>query len=351
MPCTIFLVLSEVQGRMMVLQRLLLAAIISAFAMTATAQAEAVKIGITKLIGYPGVPIADAKGYFKDVGIEPELVFFDSAQPIAVAVASGDVQFGTAGMSAGFYSLAGGGQLKMIASSGGDAPGFYNLAFLASNKAYDAGLKSAAGLKGHSIAVTQVGTSLHYAIGGAAKRYGFAMDDITLKPLQSNTNVIAALTGGTVDAAVMPSGPILGPLGKGEFKLINWVADVSPNLTGSATFTSTKEANEHGDTVKRFLTAYRKGVHDFATAFMTADGKRQDGPTAPEILDIMAKFTGIAPAEIEKAIPYVDPEGRIDARSVADQITWYKSQGLLKGDIDVNKLIDSRYALTKVAGK
>ena len=124
---------------------------------------------------------------------------------------------------------------------------------------------------------------------------------------------------------------------------------MSPNLTGSATFTSTKEANEHGDTVKKFLIAYRKGVHDFATAFMTADGKRQDGPTAPAILDIMSKFTGIAPAEIEKAIPYVDPEGRIDAASVADQITWYKSQGLLKGDIDVNKLIDSRYALTKVA--
>ena len=64
--------------------------------------------------------------------------------------------------------------------------------------------------------MTQVGTSLHYAIGGAAKRYGFTMDEITLKPLQSNTNVIAALTGGTVDAAVLPSGPILGPLGKGN---------------------------------------------------------------------------------------------------------------------------------------
>jgi NitT/TauT family transport system substrate-binding protein len=310
------------------------------------AQAEAIKIGITKLIGYPGVPIAEAKGYFKEQGLEPELVYFDSAQPIAVAVASGDVQFGTAGMSAGFYSLAGGGQLRMIASSGGDAPGFYNLAFLASNKAYDAGLTSAAKLKGHSIAVTQVGTSLHYAIGGAAKRYGFTMEDITLKPLQSNTNVIAALTGGTVDAAVMPSGPILGPLQKGEFKLINWVADVSPNLTGSATFTSTKEANEHSDTVKRFLVAYRKGMHDFAAAFMSADGKRQDGPTAPEILDIMSKFTGVAPAQIEKAIPYVDPQGRIDTKSVADQIAWYKSQGLLKGDIDVKTLIDSRYAQT-----
>ncbi|HEV8015057.1 MAG TPA: ABC transporter substrate-binding protein [Stellaceae bacterium] len=323
-----------------------------AFAATAIAaptRAESIKIGISKLIGYPGVPIAAERGYFKEQGIEPELVFFDSAEPIAVAVASGDVQFGTAGMSAGFYTLAAGGQLRLIASSAGDAPGFYNLGFIVSNKASDAGLKEVKDIKGRAVAVTQVGTSLEYALGQAVRRYGFTMADIALKPLQSNTNVIAAISGGTVDAAVMPSGPILGPIQKGEFRLLAWAADVAPNLTGSATFTSTKEANEHGDTVKRFLTAYRQGLRDFATAFMSADGKRADGPTAPAILDLMSTYTGIPAAQIDKAIPYVDPDGRIDAASVADQIAWYKSQGLLKGDIDANKLIDNRYALTTVA--
>ncbi len=278
----------------------------------APAHAESIKVGISKLIGYPGVPIAVERGYFKEQGLDAEMVYFDSAQPIAVAVASGDVQFGTAGMSAGFYTLAAGGQLRMIASSAGDAPG---------------------------------------SIGGAAKRYGFTMSDIVVKPLQSNTNVIAALTGNTVDAAVMPGSPILPPLQKGDIKLLSWVADVAPNPVGSATFTSTKEANEHGDTVKRFLVAYRQGMKDFASAFMSADGKRQDGPTAPAILDLMAKFTGVAPTEIAKAIPYVDPEGRVDAGAVADQIAWYKSQGLLKGEVDAHQLIDSRYALTKMAGK
>jgi hypothetical protein len=47
------------------------------------------------------------------------------------------------------------------------------------------------------------------------------------------------------------------------------------------------------------------------------------------------------------SIPYVDPEGRIDAQSVADQVAWYKSQSLLKGEVDVQQLIDSRYALIK----
>jgi NitT/TauT family transport system substrate-binding protein len=342
---------SAVKGRWMVLQRGLLATVLSALAIIGPARAESIKIATSKLIGYAGVPIAIEHGYFKEQGLEPELVFFDSAQPVAVAVASGDAQFGTAGMSASFYTLAAQGQLRLIASAAGDGRGFYNLAFIASNKAYDAGLKSVAAIKGHAVAVTQVGTSLQYAIGQAARRYGFTMKDVEVRPLQSNSNVIAAISGGTVDAAVMPSGALLAPLAKGEFHLLSWAADIEPNPTGSATFASTKEANEHGDTVKRFLAAYRKGMHDFAAAFTGPDGRRQDTPTAPAILEIMSKFTGIAPAEIAKAIPYVDPEGRIDAASVADQIAWYKSQNLMKADIDVSQLIDSRYALTKVAGK
>jgi NitT/TauT family transport system substrate-binding protein len=128
---------------------------------------------------------------------------------------------------------------------------------------------------------------------------------------------------------------------------LSWVADVTPNLTGSATFTSTKEANEHGDTVKKFMIAYRHGMKDFTEAFMNAQGKRENGPTAPAILDIMSKFTEVAPSQIQKAIPYTDPEARVDVASVADQVAWYKSQGLLKGEVDVHQLIDSRYALTK----
>jgi NitT/TauT family transport system substrate-binding protein len=328
----------------MKINRAKLAIVLALASAASSAHAESIKIGISKLIGYPGVPIAIERGYFKQQGIDAEMVYFDSAQPIAVAVASGDVQFGTAGMSAGFYTLASHGQLRLIASSVGDAPSFFNLAYVVSNKAWDSGLKTPADLKGHTIAVTQVGTSLHYAIGGAAKRYGFGMNDITVKPLQSNTNVLSALSGGTVDAAVMPGSPILPPIQKGEIKLLAWVADVAPNPLGSATFVSTKETNEHGDTVKRFLVAYRHAMKDFHDAFTDASGKRHDGPTAPAILDIMAKFTGIAPAQLEKAIPYVDPEGRLDAAGVADQIAWYTSQGLIKGKVDADELIDKRYA-------
>jgi len=220
-----------------------------------------------------------------------------------------------------------------------------------SPQAYEAGLKSPHDLPGHAVAVTQVGTSLHYAIGQLAEKDGFPMSAVTVKPLQSNTYVIAALIGGTVDAAVMPSGPVLTPIARGDIKLLGWSSDYGANAMGSAAFVSTRAANQRGEMVKRFLAAYRKGLRDFHDAFSAPDGTRRDGPTAPAMLALMADFTGIPVAILGQAIPYMDPEGRIAAANVARQIAWYKSQNLLKGDIKAEDLIDSRYALAKIASR
>jgi NitT/TauT family transport system substrate-binding protein len=328
----------------------LAAATLAAGAMaTAPAQAESVKVGLSKLISYPGVPIAIERGYFKQQGLDVEMVYFDSAQPISVGVASGDIAFGVAGMSASFYTLAGQGQLKLIAASSGEEPGFYNLTFLASNKAYDAGLKSAKDLPGHDVAITQLGTSLHYAIGLAAEKYGFAMSAINIRPLQSNSNVIAALTGGTIAAAVMPGTPTLKPVHAGEVKRINWTGDITPNWMGSALFSGTKTLNSQGDMVKRFLTAYRMGTRDYYNAFSTPDGKRQDGPDAPAVLKLLAEFSGVPAGAIDKSTPFIDRDGRVNVGDVAHQIAWYKSQGLLKGDFKAEDLVDMRYATTTPA--
>jgi NitT/TauT family transport system substrate-binding protein len=331
------------------LSRLIIALAVAAIGWTSQAQAETVKVGLSKLISYPGVPIALSRGYFKQQGLDVEMVFFDSAQPISVGVASGDIQFGVAGLSASFYTLAGQGQLKLIASSAGEEPGFYNLTFVASNKAYDGGLKSVKDLPGHDVAITQLGTSLHYTIGLAAEKYGFAMNAINIRPLQSNSNVIAALTGNTIPIAVMPNTPTLIPVEKGEIKRVAWVGDITPDWMGSALFSGTKTLNAQGDMVKRFMVAYRQGTRDYHDAFATSDDKRKDGPDAPAVLKILADFAGVSEKSIDEATPYIDRDARVNVRDVAHQIGWYKSQGLLKGEVKAEELVDTRYATTTAA--
>lgn len=325
--------------------RLLTAAALAGAAFVAPAQAEAIKIGISKLLSYPAVPIAIDRGYFKQQGIDAEMVYFDSAQPIAVAVASGSVDFGVAGLSAAFYTLAGQGQLRMIAASGYEEPGFYNIVLLGSLKSYDAGLKSVKDLGGHSVAVTQLGTSLQLNLGRIAQKFGIDLKTIEVKPLQSNSNVISALTGGTVDAAVIPASPALPLIQKNAVKVLSWVGDDVPGNTGSAAFTGTKTANERGDLVKRFLIAYRHGMKDFHDAFTDANGKRKDQPTAPAMLTLLSNFTGLPVAAIDRATPYVDPQGRVDVDEIKSQIAWYTAQGQIKTPVDADTLIDKRYAI------
>jgi NitT/TauT family transport system substrate-binding protein len=323
---------------------LIVAALITAIAPAVAA--DHVIVGTTRLIGYVSVPVGLAHGYFQAEGIDVEQVYFDSAQPIAVAAASGDIDFGIAGPSAGFYNLAAQGQVKLIGASGGDSKGFHALEFLASNKAWDAGLKTPHDLPGHSVAITQLGTALHNVIGILAERDGFPMSAIEVKPLQSNNVVISALIGGTVDASVAPNGPILNLVEKGQIKFLGWTSEYAPLKAGVMLLAAKRDLDERADVVKRFLIAYRKASRDIHNAFTGPGEVRQDGPNAPQIIKIIAEFTGQPPSQIESGAPYVQADARIDIAGYAKQIAWLRSQGLLKGDIKIEDLIDKRYALT-----
>lgn len=100
------------------------------------------KIGVLRLSSSAPVFIAQDKGYFRDAGLDVELKFFDAAQPIAVATASGDVDFGITAFTAGLYNLAGKGTLKVIGGMSREKAGYPLIGYFASNNAYAAGLKT-----------------------------------------------------------------------------------------------------------------------------------------------------------------------------------------------------------------
>ena len=72
------------------------------------------KVGVLRLSSSAPVFIAQDKGYFREAGLDIELKFFDAAQPIAVAVASGDVDFGITAFTA--YNPGIGGDISTVMS-------------------------------------------------------------------------------------------------------------------------------------------------------------------------------------------------------------------------------------------
>ena len=318
--------------------------VLSALAFASSiATAERIKIGAQKVAGGP-LYIAAAKGYYAAEGLEPDYVFFEAGEPIAVAAASGSIDFGVAGLTGGLYSLAGQGALRLIAGQTHEVPSFRANTVAASNRAYEAGLKSVKDLAGHSVAITQIGSSFHYDLGLLADKYHFDLKSIRLMPLQTNPNAVAAAVGGSADAVVTVAGYVLPAIQRGDVKLLAFIGDETPwQLT--AAFTATKTANEQRDKVERFLRALRKATRDYHDAFTGADGKRQDQASAPEILEILAKYTGQSPDILKLGLGYMDREARLDVKDVLHQIAWYRAQGMLKGDFDAASVMDKRYVV------
>ncbi len=313
---------------------------------TVSARAASVplKLGVVKGAVDGPFYIARDKGYFDAENLAVEIVYFDAAQPIAVATASGDIDFGAVGLTGGFYSLGGQGALRIVAGFFRETHGFRLITYLASNHAYDSGLKSLKDLAGHSVAVTQIGSALHYALALAAEKYGIDLKSLRIMPLQANPNIASAITGGQVDAAMLNAFYAAPIAQRGDAKLLGAVGDETPWQMG-ALFTAAKTANERHDLLERFLKAYRHGAQEYHDAFTGDDGSRHDGPAATAIATLIAKDTGQSVDEVRGSITYVDPELRLDVKDILHQIAWYQSQGMVKGPVDGDAIIDKRYVV------
>lgn len=308
------------------------------------AAADRIKIGVVKVAANGPNFIALDKGYFAAEGIDAEIVPFDSAEPVAVAVVSGDVDFGATGPGAAFYNLAGQNKIRIISGLAREVPGFPVFAFVVSNQAYAAGFTRFQDLGGHSISVTQFGAPSHYAIALIEQKFAIDPKTVTITPLQSLPNQVSATSGGRIDAGVILATVATPAINRGALKLVGYVGDVTPIQTG-VLFTSAKHADRDPDLVKRFLVAFRKAALDYHNAFIGEGEKRRDGPTAPEILAIISKYVGQSPDQLRAGISYIDAEATLDVTDILRQLAWFQAQGMVKPNIPIDQIYDKRYVI------
>ena len=321
--------------------RLLLATLL-VLAAAGTARADdalKARVGVLRLSSSAPVFIAQDKGYFRDAGLDVELKFFDAAQPIAVATTSGDVDFGITAFTAGLYNLAGKGTLKVIGGMSREKAGYPLIGYFASNNAYASGLRTPRDLAGKRVAVTQVGSSFHYSLGLLADKYGFKLADVKVLPLQSLSNAAAALKGETVDAALLPVSTARKLIDDGGAKLLGWVGDETPWQLG-AVFASPKTLSNK-PLVTRLLGALERAdreYHDVILAAVT-DGRAPVNDATRPLLAIIAKYTNLPLEQVVGNCAYIDPDGELDVKNVANQIEWMQGQGFVDKGFAVDAII------------
>jgi NitT/TauT family transport system substrate-binding protein len=315
------------------------------FALVPAARAnEAIKIGSLKAANVGAAFVAKDKGYFAAEGLDVDFAYFESAQPVAVGVASGSLDFGCTSTSAGMYALAGQGALRIISGMYSEAPGFHNFGIMASLKSYAAGVKRYQDLPGHSVAISQVGSPVHYSLALIAEKYHLDLKSMRIEPLQGIPQIVSAIQGNQIDAAVNTATAINPLLLKHQAELLGWIGDDAP-WQAAITMTTAKAIAERPKTVAAFLRAFKRGARDYHDAFTGPDEKRQDGPNAGEILGILSKYTCQPPEQIKLSVAYVDGDARVDVQDIYHQIAWFKEQKMLKDDVDPAKVLDMHYVV------
>ncbi|QIE55825.1 ABC transporter substrate-binding protein [Pikeienuella piscinae] len=307
--------------------------------------ADKLVVGALRFTSHAPSFVALERGYFKEAGLDVEFSFFQAAQPMAVAIASGDVGFGVTAISGGLISLADKGAVKVIGGGLQEEKGIDGQMILASNAAHEDGLTTPAGLRGKSFGMTTAGSSFHYMGSKIAAAEGFA-GELKMTPLQKVGAVIGALKSGQIDAwAIVPHiGKAL--VGGEAAKQIGWVADYLPNYQVTTVFTSAETAANERAKTEAFIAAFAKGAADFNAALVD---RTAGDEAAEEMTKLIHKYV-YADDDYAKAAPKIvngamrmNEGAALNIASIEDQLAWFKAEALVSADVTMETLVDSSY--------
>ena len=231
--------------------------------------------------------------------------------------------------------------MKVVAAQSAERPGYQLNVIAVTNAAWEQGVRSVKDLTGKRVAVTTVGSSVHYSLEVVARKYGVDTKDLTIVALQSIPNMVAAFKGGQVDAAVFPITTFRQVEVGGQRQ-----ADRLCRRRGAvAARRGLHLAQDHRSSdrplVEKFIVGYRRGAAAYHEAFgKRENGKLVPGPNYDEMIGILRGALKQPPALVASGLPFIDPEGRLDVGDIYKQVAFWQSTGQVSRDADPKSFID-----------
>src|SRR5258707_7613304 len=133
-------------------------------------------------------------------------------------------------------------------------------------------------------------------------------------------------------------------------KLLGWVGDETPWQLG-AVFASPKTLADKA-LVTKFLSVLARADREYHDVILTsvADGKAPINEKTKPLLEIIAKYTNLPVEQVVRNCAYIDPDGKLDVKNVANQIAWLREQGFVDKGFPAHALDAQVYAERGLAG-
>jgi len=306
---------------------------------TSTAMAPAamkVRFASPGFVSDAGVYVAQEKGYFKQEGIDLELVTIKTAADAPPLLARGDIEVAGGSTSAGlFNAIARGIDMKIVADKGVQAKGFGWQGVVVRKDLADQ-IKTPADLKGRKIGASCSNCTVDYFFHFVLQLGKLTFKDVDMVDLAA-PDTMAAFANKSIDAAILvePNPTIAADRGLG----VNWIKndEVDPGAQAAVIIISPTFATNM-DAARRFAVAYVRGLRDYNDAFVKNKGKA-------EIISILAKYTTTKDLALyEKVVmAALHPDGAINVDSLVQQQEFFIERGGMTSRIDLKKAIDTQF--------
>ena len=256
-----------------------------------------VVIGVSNPDNVTFFPLYFAKdaGYFREQGIEPQLIVMNSDLAVK-ALLTGDVDYaGSTAITTKAAAL--GFPVKILVS-------FFNGTDF--SLVARAEVKTTNDLKGKTIAVSRFGSAADFDLREALKHLGLdAAKDVKILPVGAGANRLISLLTGKVDAAIINVAESIRAQEQGMRVLVSTGKYNRQTLTGLGAATS--KITQNRDEVRRVLKAVNRALEDYR------DRKEKIQP-------LLIKHTKIRPEHFEfvyqKNLEVLSPDGSVTEADV-----------------------------------
>jgi NitT/TauT family transport system substrate-binding protein len=301
-----------------------------------------VMVGAASTTSDAPIYIADRKGYFREEGLTAKITNFRSAADMVAPLGIGQLDAGAGSASAGLYNaMLQGIKIKIVADKASSAPSYGATKILVRKDHVDSGrYKSPRDFKGMKFAMNAPGVSNTATLNALLKSVGLKYSDVDTINMPFPDHVAALANKGVDASASVEPGPTIA-IKNGFAVLVKADDEIIPHHQ-IAVLLYSENFVKKPDVARRFMRAYLRGVRFYNGALQ--DG-RMAGPNADEVIAILAESTPIKDPAIYKAITPtgMNPDGRVNAKSLAEDLAFYREQRLITGDIKVEQVIDDSF--------
>ncbi len=304
--------------------------------------ATRVRLGVLGTIVDAGFYIGLDQGYFREQGLDLEMIPFDSGARMVAPLGTGQLDAGGGAHSAGmFNAVARGVALKLVADKGSSPPGHGVQALLFRRDLAESGqVRSPADLRGRRVAISARGATTETALALWLRPYGLALDDVETVELGFGEHP-SALAGRSVDAAVTIEPFVTGTLDQGSATLYQRTDEIYPGYQNGEVIYSSPFAQEQADAAQRFMLAYLRAVRFYNDAFARGDLARRQ-----EAIASLARHTAVRDLALYErmVMPGLDPTGHMSVASIREDQEFWLASGLQQTRIDIDQVVDHSFA-------